>query len=48
MFGPDAPLNPNGDPHPTSAKFMREQQKEIRTLREKLRRAGLNPYASDE
>lgn len=45
MFGPDAPLGPHGDAHPSAAKIIRDLQDENRSLRRKLDRRA---YQRDE
>jgi len=48
MFGPDAPLNPHGDPHPTASRTIQDLMKENRNLRRRLERHNIDPYAPEE
>lgn len=41
MFGADAPMAPDGDPHPTASKIIRELRQENTKLRQQLRRLGV-------
>lgn len=42
MFGDAAPLAPNGDPHPTAAKIIRDLQRDNTNLRRRLERRAIN------
>lgn len=40
MLGPDAPLNPNGDPHPTASKIIRDLMRDNANLRRQLKHSA--------